>query len=333
MAVIRDMMPAFELFQPATVEDALDLLDRYGKDGWPLAAGLDSFDWFKDRIKRPRAVIDLGAIASLEGIGERDGGVDIGAMTTLTEVSRHPLLTERFGLLADAARHVATPQIRNAGTLGGNLCQDTRCWYYRSGWPCYRAGGNVCYASAPQAMNREHCVMGAKRCVAVSPSDAAAAVVALDAEMVIRSRGGERVVVAEDFFIGPAIDITRMTVLEPGELLTEVRIPATWAGASFYFEKVRDRNSWDFPLVTVASALVIRAGTIEGARVAVNGVAPFPVRLHEVEAAVTGRPANEETATLGGDVAVRRAKPLRHNDYKLPLLRNLVRRSLRSREA
>jgi len=333
MAVIRDMMPAFELFQPSSVEDALDLLGRYGKDGWPLAAGLDSFDWFKDRIKRPRAVIDLGGIASLKEIREHDGGLEIGAMATLAEVSRDPLVSRRFALLSDAARHVATPQIRNAGSLGGNLCQDTRCWYYRSGWPCYRAGGNVCYASAPEAMNREHCVMGAKRCVAVSPSDTAAAVVALDARMVVRDRRRERVLDAEDFFIGPAIDITRMTALEPGDLLTAIRIPATFAGARFYFEKVRDRQSWDFPLVTVASALVVRDGTIESARVALNGVAPFPVRLHEVEQAVTGRPQNEETATLGGDVAVRRVKPLRHNDYKLPLMRNLVRRALRPAEA
>ncbi len=330
MATIRDMMPAFELFQPATVEDALELLGRYGKDGWPLAGGLDSFDWFKDRAKRPKAVIDLGAIEALRGVREVDDGIEVGATTTLTEVSRHPDLTSRFGLLATAAGQVATPQIRNAGTLGGNLCQDTRCWYYRSGWPCYRAGGNVCYASAPQAMNREHCVMGAKRCVAVNPSDTAAAAVALDARMVIRSRRRERVVEAEDFFIGPAVDITRMTALEPGELLVAVRIPGTWSGARFYLEKVRDRQAWDFPLVTVASAVRTEGGAITAARVVVNGVAAYPVRLHDVERAVVGRPMNEDTATLAGDLAVRGATPLRHNDFKLPLMRNLVRRSLRA---
>jgi xanthine dehydrogenase YagS FAD-binding subunit len=333
MATIRDMMPAFELFQPATVEDAVGLLARFGRDGWALAGGLDSFDWFKDRIKRPRAVIDLGGIELLRQIRAVNGGLEIGAMATLTAVEQHPEVRTRFALLADAAAHVATPQIRNAGTLGGNLCQDTRCWYYRSGWPCYRAGGNVCYASAPEAMNREHCVIGGKRCVAVNPSDTAAAVIALDAQMVIRNRRGDRTVAAEDFFIGPALDITRMTVLEPGDLLTTIRIPHTWAGARFYFEKVRDRNAWDFPLVTVASALVVESGAIARVRVAVNGVAPYPVRLHEVETTVTGRPVSEETATLGGEIAMRGARALRHNDYKLPLLRNLVRRSLRPREA
>ena len=333
MAQIRDIMPAFELFQPTTVEDALNLLGRYGEDGWPLSGGLDSFDWFKDRVKRPRAVVDLGAIASLKDIRDQGGTLEVGAMATLTEVSRHPAIAERFPILSSAASQVATPQIRNVGTLGGNLCQDTRCWYYRSGWPCYRAGGNICYASAPQAMNREHAVMGQKRCVAVNPSDAAAAVLALDAQMVVRSRRRERVVEAEDFFIGPAIDITRMTDLEPGELLTAVRLPATFAGGHFYFEKVRDRKAWDFPLLTVATSAVVRAGVIQVARVALNGVAPFPVRLHEVEQAVTGRQLGEETATIAGDLAARSTKTLRHNDYKLPLMKNLVRRSLRAQEA
>jgi xanthine dehydrogenase YagS FAD-binding subunit len=330
MATMRDMIPGFELLQPATVEDAVDLLGRHGGDAWVLAGGLDSFDWFKDRIKRPKAVIDLGAIPELFGIRETDdGGFEIGAMTSLTEVAEHAGLQERFGLLTEAAGLVATPQIRNQGTLGGNLCQDTRCWYYRSGWPCYRAGGNICYAAAPQAMNREHCIFGSNRCVAVNPSDTAPAVIALDGKMVIRNRGGERVVDAEDFFVGPGIDITRMTVLEPGDLLTAIRIPPDWGGATFYFEKVRDRAAWDFALVSVASALVVDEGAFQRVRVAVNGVAPYPMRLHDVERALTGQPQIEEAATNAGIMAVQGARALRHNDYKVPLMRNLVRRSVR----
>ena len=149
MAVIRDVMPAFELFQPASTADALNLLDRYGADAWILAGGLDSFDWLKDRIKRPRYVVDLGGIAELKGIRERDGGLEIGAMTTLTEVVRHPMVRERYAILTEAAEAAASPQIRNQGTIGGNVSQDTRCWYYRAGWSCYRAGGNICYADTP----------------------------------------------------------------------------------------------------------------------------------------------------------------------------------------
>jgi xanthine dehydrogenase YagS FAD-binding subunit len=329
MAVIRDVMPAFELFQPANVNDALTLLDRHGSNAWILAGGLDTFDWLKDRAKRTNVVIDLSQMSELRGIKEMDGGVEIGALTTLTEVVRHPVIREKFGLLMEAAELVASPQIRNQGTLGGNVSQDTRCWYYRSGWTCYRAGGNICYADTPTAINREHAILDADRCVAVSPSDTAPALIALDAKLVIRSRSGERVVDAEEYFVGPAIEITRMTVLRPGELLTAIRLPATWAGAQFYFEKVRDRQVWDFPLVNVASAMKASGGTIQQLRLAVGAVAATPKRLTAVEAAVAGKPRNEETADMAGRLAVEGAQPLRYNGYKIPLMRNLVKRAIR----
>ena len=330
MAVIRDVMPAFELFQPASIDDALALLDRYGSEAWVLAGGLDSFDWLKDRAKRTNVVVDLSQIQELRGIREVDGGLEIGAMTTLTEVARHPVVREKFGLLMEAADLVASPQIRNQGTLGGNVSQDTRCWYYRSGWTCYRAGGNICYADTPTAINREHAILQADRCVAVSPSDTAPALIALDAKMVLRrAGGGERVVDAEDYFVGPDLDITRMTVLRPGELLTAIRLPAEWAGAQFYFEKVRDRQVWDFALVNVASAMKTTGGTIQTLRLAVGAVAARPLRLVAVEALVAGQPRNEETATRAGALAIEGAVTLRYNAYKVPLMRNLVKRAIR----
>jgi len=199
MAVIHDMIPAFELFQPASLDDAIGLLDKYGNDAMVLAGGLDSMDWLKDRIRRPRYVVDLGAIEGLRGIKAAGDGVEIGAMTTLTEVVRSPLLKEKFGLLMEGAEKAASPQIRNQGTIGGNVSQDARCWYYRAGWPCYRAGGSTCYADTPTAINREHAIFGADRCVAVNPSDTAPAMIALDAKMVIRSSKGERIVDAQLF--------------------------------------------------------------------------------------------------------------------------------------
>jgi len=329
MAVIHDVIPAFELFQPTTVDDALGLLGRQGEKSWVLAGGLDSFDWFKDRIKRPDVVIDLSQIKELRGVRAVGDGLEIGAMTTLTEVVRHPIVREKYSLLPNAAESAASPQIRNQGTIGGNVSQDARCWYYRGGWPCYRAGGNICYADTPTGLNREHAILDADRCVAVNPSDTAPALIALDAKMVIRTPRGERVVNAEDYFIGPAIDITRMTILRPGDLLTAIRIPSTWAGAQFYFEKVRDRSVWDFALVNVAAALVTSGSTIERIRLAVNGVAAHPVRLKGVEAAVLGKPRNEETAELAGQLAIRGAQPLQYNGYKVPLMRNLVKRAIR----
>jgi xanthine dehydrogenase YagS FAD-binding subunit len=329
MAVIRDNMPAFELFQPATTDDALGLLDQYGSNAWVLAGGLDTWDWLKDRVKRPSAVVDLGAIASLREIQAGSAGLEIGAMVPLSEVVRHPSVQEQYGLLASSAAVVASPQIRNQGTLGGNLSQDTRCWYYRDGWNCYRAGGNICYADTPTAMNREHCVLGASRCVAVNPSDTAPALIALDAEMVIQNSSGERVVAATDYFVGPEVDIERMTVLEEGDLLTAIRIPSTWAGAAFYFEKSRDRAVWDFALGSVATAAKVSGGVIEDIRVVVNGMAPTPRRLLAVEDAVRGQQVSDETAKRAGEVAIEGVKPLAHNGYKVPLLRNLVARSIR----
>jgi len=331
MATIKDMIPAFDLVQPASIADALDLLDEHRDEAWVLAGGLDSMDWFKDRIKRPRVVVDIGGIAELRGIRDADaGGLEIGAMTSLTTVVRDARVRSRYSLLADAAEHVATPQIRNQGTLGGNVSQDTRCWYYRSGWPCYRAGGNTCYAAAPRAMNREHCIMGRSRCVAVNPSDTAPALIALDAKMIVESTRGPSVHDAEDFFIGPAIDIERMTVLRPQDLLTRIHVPEIWADSSFYYEKVRDRGSWDFQLASVAAAFRMSGSTIEEARIAVNGVAPFPVRLHAVERIVAGNASSEQLADRAGDAAIEGTRALRHNDYKIPLMRNLVRRAVRS---
>ena len=325
----NDMMPHFELFQPTNLETVFELLERWGDRGWVLAGGHDSLGWFKDRAKRPDAVIDLEGIPELRGIRQTADGIEIGALTTLTEVERDPLVRERFGLLGDAARRVASPQIRNTGTLGGNLCQDTRCWYYRYGLDCYRAGGNICYADTPVAMNREHCLFEASRCVAVTPSDTAPALVALDASMVIHSSSGERVVHSEDFFMPPAVDIQRMTVLEPGDILTAIRIPATWAGARFYFEKVADRNSWDFALVSVATAMrVDESGTIEDVRIACGAVQCTPRRLMEVEARVRGRAQGEETAELAAAAAAEGARPLNYNHYKIPLMQNLVKRSI-----
>ena len=328
MAVIRDIMPAFQLYQPSSITDAQKLLEQHGQEAWVMAGGLDSFDWLKDRIKKPKALVDLSGIEELRGIRTSSDGIEIGAMTTLTEVVNHPVIKEKYGLLAQAAELVASPQIRNQGTLGGNVSQDARCWYYRAGWPCYRAGGNICYADTPVGRNREHAILHAERCVAVNPSDSAPALIALDAKFVLRTPKGERVIDAEDYFIGPDLDITHMNILQPGYLLTAIRIPSTWAGANFYFEKIRDRNVWDFPLLNVASAMVLSGNTIQSARIAVNAVAARPLRLKAVEDAVRGQPRNAATGELAGKLAVQGAVPLQFNGYKIPLMRNLVKRAV-----
>jgi len=327
---MTDVMHSFDLFAPASIEEAAKLLDKHGKEAWIIAGGKDSFDWFKDRHKRPSAVIDITGLKQLHGVSDKGSYIAIGALSTLTEIEESTLLKKNYPLLVEAAGKVASPQIRNAGTLGGNVAQDTRCTYYRDGFPCYRAGGNTCYANTPTAMNREHALFEAARCVAVTPSDTGTALVALEAEMVISRNGKTRTVPAEKFFIGPAIDITRMTVLEKGDILTEIRLPKKWAGAKQYFEKIADRQTWDFALVNIAMVAKVSGGKVTDVRMACGGVQCTPRRLTSVESLMRGEKVGTEMETLAKRVAARGAKALNYNHFKIPLMGNLAARAVRS---
>ncbi|HJO11193.1 MAG TPA: xanthine dehydrogenase family protein subunit M [Gammaproteobacteria bacterium] len=322
-------MPDIELYQPTDEANALELANTLGSDGWLLSGGQDTYGWLKDRSKTPSAMIELTKIDAWKGISETADGVEIGAVTTLTEIANNPLIQSRFALLSTAAGKVASPQIRNVGTLGGNVAQDARCWYYRRGLDCYRAGGNLCYADSPEGLNREHALFGASRCVAVSPSDTAPALVALDATMVVSSTGGQRLISAEDFFVGPARDIVNMTVLNEGEILTAVRLPNTWANAEFYFEKVADRNVWDFALVNIAAAIKVSGGVIEDARLVAGAVEATPRRLVDVENAIRGQQRSAQTADQVAALSTEGARPLNYNHFKVPLMQNLVKRAIR----
>ena len=324
----HDVMPNMELYQPIQVEDALEIANRYAERGWLVGGGQDTYGWLKDRAKSVDALIDLSAIEELRGIRETTEGVEIGALTTLTEIVNSDVLQSNFSLLTDAAAVVASPQIRNIGTLGGNVSQDVRCWYYRRGLSCYRAGGNLCYADTPQGMNREHALFEGSRCVAAGASDTASALVALDASMVIRNQNGETVVSAEDFFVRPANDIINTTILRPGDILTTVRIPNTWAGATFYWEKVADRNVWDFSLVNIAAAFKTSDGNITESRIVAGAVQTTPRRLTTVENAIQGRPKNQQTGESVMTLATEGARTLAHNGFKVPLLQNLVKRAI-----
>ncbi|MBT5031833.1 MAG: xanthine dehydrogenase family protein subunit M [Proteobacteria bacterium] len=329
MSNARDMMPRFDLVQAADLQSALDILAAHENAAWVIGGGQDSFDWFKDRAKQPEVVVDLNAVEELRGVREQeDGGLEIGSLTTLAELQDDPMVNERFSLLSSAAGRVASPQIRNVGTLGGNLCQDTRCWYYRQGLNCYRAGGNTCYANTPEGLNREHCVYGASRCVAVSPSDTATALVALDAVMLVQSATGRREIPAREFFVGPSQNIRGMTALDPAEVLVAVRLPGQWAGAKFYFEKVADRNTWDFALVSVAAAVKESGNTVEDIRLVFGAVECVPRRLDVIEQRLKG---NELTEQLISEVAASAsdgAVTLNYNHFKLPLMQNLLQRAL-----
>ena len=324
-----DVMPDVQLFQPAEVDDALNLVDQYGKDGWILGGGQDTYGWLKDRAKHPTALIDLNGIEALHGIRETVDGIEIGATTTLREIIASPLINRDFELLVRAASRVASPQIRNVGTLGGNVSQDARCWYYRRGLACYRAGGNICYADSPQGMNREHALFDASRCVAISPSDTATALVALEATMIARSVNGSRNIAAEDFFVGPATHITNMTSLESDEILTAVQIPSRWPGSRCYFEQVARRRVWGFALVRLRVVMEMDGDTIAESRFVCGGVACTPYRLLDVEKAARGKTLSDESGDAIAALASQGAKPLNYNHFKIPLMENLVRRAMR----
>jgi xanthine dehydrogenase YagS FAD-binding subunit len=331
--IVKDIMAPFELYQPTTLKDAFSVLDSYGKDAWKMAGGYDSLDWFKDRIVRPKAVVDLTGIAELKGVKETPDGVEIGSLTTLTEIENNDIIKSKYRLLAEAVSHVASPQIRNHGTIGGNASQNARCLYFRYGLPCYRAGGNTCFADTPEGVNREHALYGADRCIAVSSSDGSPALAALDAQFVIQNSSGQRVVKSEDFFVGPSVDITRLTATKPDEILTAIRLPKTWANANFYFEKVTDRNTWDFPLVNVAAAIQVSNGVISDSRIVVGGVSAVPHRLDGVESIIKGKPLGADIATVAGQSSTRGARPVNYNGFKIPLMANLVTRAIREAKA
>lgn len=327
--MLRDMMPHFDLYQPDSLEAALELAARLGSDAWIVAGGQDSYDWLKNRTKTTRAVIDLSGIAALKGVSTDESGITIGALTTLADIEGNTQIRERYGVLSTAAGRVASPQIRNAGTLGGNISQDTRCWYYRGGVDCYRAGGNMCYADTPQGQNREHAIFNASRCVAVTPSDTANALVLLDASVVIAHHGGERVVPAAKFFVGPDVNIRRMTATEPGEILTSVRIPAVLDGTLYYFEKVADRTAWDFALLSIAASFLMDGDVIRDARLVLGAAACVPYRLTAVENALRGAKRDAATADRVATLASAGAKTLNFNQFKVPLMENLIRRAVR----
>jgi xanthine dehydrogenase YagS FAD-binding subunit len=331
--MIGDVMAPFELYQPAGLREAFGLLDRFGTDAWKLAGGNDSLDWFKARIKRPKAVIDLTSIPGLRGIRALRDGVEIGATTTLAALARDPLIRARFRLLADAAARVASPQIRNTATIGGNLAQHARCLYYRSGLDCFRAGGGRCFADTPESVTREHALFDIGRCLAVNPSDVAPALAALDARMVLMSSAGQRMADASEFFTGARTDPTTLNCIRPGEILVAIRLPEAWAGAHCYFEKVADRRAWDFALVNVAAVMKVGNGRIEEARIVCGAVSSTPWRLPAVEEAITGRARDEATSRLAGEIATRGALRLTWNGFKVPLMAGLVTRAVRDARA
>ena len=315
------MLPKFSHVRPTSLGEALAVLED--KNARVHAGGSDLIGCLRDGVFTTDTLVSLGGISELSGItASADGGLKIGAMTTISEIAENQAINTSFTALADAAKVVASPQLRNQGTIAGNLCQKPRCWYYRGDFDCLRKGGEICYAYAGE--NQYHCIFGGDMCYIVHPSDTAPALAALGAVCRVSSPTASRSVAVDALHMPPAEDPQRETVLDDDEIITGVILPNAPAGLRSSYRKVRSRASWDFAVAGVALALVFDGDTVRSARVFLSGAAPVPWRSRTVEEVITGNVLDDETFAAAAEAAVAGAEPLSENGYKIELFKGLV---------
>ncbi len=322
-------MKSFTNSNPRDLAHALTLVRQTRQGGRTSAfagGGSDLLGMMKDRLVTPDVVVNLKAIAGLDQVQPDGAGAIVGGLITLDALSRDPLIRRRYPVLAEAAESVATPQIRNVGTLAGNVCQRPWCWYYRNGFSCLKNGGTTCFSISGE--NAFHAIFGGGPSYIVHPSDTAPALVALDATFRLVRAEGERMVPAADFFTLPREDASRENVLGADEVLAAIVLPAPRAGVRSTYHKVLDREAWTHAVVSAAIVLQMNDRICQSARIVLGGVAPVPWRLPEVEKLLAGQRITPALADKAGDVAVAGARPLAKNGYKVPLTRGMVARTL-----
>lgn len=318
------MLPAFDFRRAADLDQAIALLQA---DGSRLhAGGTDLLGCLQDGVFGAERLVSISGLDGLRRVQSDKGGLRIGALVTIAEVAEQPQIASRYPGLAQAAAAVASPQLRNQGTLGGNLCQKPRCWYYRGEFDCLRKGGRTCFAHAGD--NRFHCILGGRGCVIVHPSDTAPALIALDARVRIQGPKGSRRIAVADLHVPPADDFLRETMLEPGEIITHIELPEPVAGSSSRYRKVRARRAWDFALAGAALSIKLRKRTVEHLRLVFSGVAPVPWRAERVEQQLIGNTLDAAAIERAAATAVEEADPLEHNGYKVELLEAVVTQEL-----
>jgi len=319
------MLPKFAYVRASTVEEAAQNLATNGARA--LSGGTDLLGCLRDGVFETPLVVSLSGLTELKRINRtRSGALRIGAMTRVAELAAHPAINELLPGLAQAASVVASPQLRNQGTIGGNLCQKPRCWYYRGEFNCRRKGGGTCYAMVGE--NEYHCLFGGALCYIVHPSDTAPMLTALDATLNLTGPRGTRSVPLSEFYVLPSDDVTRENVLEQGEFVTEVMIPDPASGLRTSYRKERDRGAWDFALAGVALAMRLDGGRVSNARVVLSGAAPVPWRSIEAEQVIEGRQINAAVAAEAAEAAMAAAKPLGKNGYKVRLFKGLIEEEL-----
>lgn len=325
LAIVFDEPAPFKLLSPKTLDEASELSAQHGSNAALLAGGCDLLDQLKHNWRRPAYVINLKGISGLKGVTQDSNQLRIGALTQLDEIEHDSTTEKLFPALQMSAARVATPQIRNMGTVGGNLLQDSRCSYYRSGFNCYRAGGIVC--DAHHGLNAYHAILGGDRCYTVTPSDLAPVMVALNATMTVRSDGRSEELKANELFVSPSQNIRSLTCLEPGQILTEIAIPIV-PGRRSTFLKYAVRNTWDFGLASVAISARDSGGRFTDCSVVFGALAAVPWRSRGAEEALEGAQLNDQSIEAAANAAVSGAEPLSHNEYKVALTRKLMREAL-----
>ena len=319
------MVPSFSYIRPDSLAEAIAYLALEGAR--VHAGGTDLLGCLRDRVFSVSTVVSIAGIKELKGIEATPaGGLRIGSLTTIAEVARHPVIRSKYPALSMAAAEVASPQLRNQGTIGRNLCQKPRCWYYRGEFDCLRKGGDRCYAVEGQ--NAYHCIFGGDNCFIVHPSDTAPALVALQANVVIAGPNGRRTVAVENFHMPPAVDYRSETVLESAEIITEIVLPPPAESLRSSYRKVRARRAWDFALAGVALAIVFGGEQAVDSRLVLSGAAPVPWRCTGAEEILKGRRLNQERAAMAAAAAVQNAEPMEQNEYKIALFRGLIEQQL-----
>ena len=323
-------MKSFENVDPKSVKEAVGLLQKFAgekKNAAVVGGGSEYLQLMKVRVATPDYIVNLKTIPGLNYIKEEGGGFRIGALTTLAELEEHKGVQDKLLFLSQAAGEAASPQIRNAGTVAGNLCQRPFCWYFRSAsHVCLRKGGEICYSVAGD--NRYHAILGGGPSYIVHPSDLAPALVALDAKIKIAGPSGEKTISLEKFFVTPQVNARRENILGPADIVTEIQVPLPKAGSKGYYFKVRERQAWDHAIVSVATVVQSAGGAVRDARVVLGGVAPIPWRVPKAEESLRGKAIDDGAAQKAAEIALDGAKPMKDNVYKIELAKNLVRRAI-----
>ncbi|MGD0487593.1 MAG: FAD binding domain-containing protein [Syntrophorhabdales bacterium] len=320
-------MRTFAHFSPKTIDEAVAVLQRYSAGASVIAGGTDILGKMKDEIlpQYPEALVSIKKVAGLDFIEAGVEGIRIGALTRLDDVAGNQAVIEQYRALAQAAAKTASPHLRAMGTIGGNICQDIRCWYYRNAdnrFPCLRKGGGRCYAI--EGDNRFHSIFGGSvenGCYAVHPSDTAPALIALNGS----AKTTKRTIPMDEFF---GVDVRKTTVLYPDEIVTEVAVPAPASGTRSAFLKFSLRKSIDFPIVNCAAAVVISNGRVVQARICLNAVYVTPYRVPPAEEFILGKALNEESCEKAAETAVAAAKPMNRNKYLVQIAKTMVKRTL-----